>query len=190
MFSPSIWYPPQIPITGVPSRRCSITPSAMPLSRIHSRSETVVLEPGSTIRSGLPISSLLPTNRSRTRGSRSRGSKSSKLAIRGSRTTAMSRYSPESLSCCECAGSSPNESSSGMWMSSNQGMTPTTPTPVRSRSISNPESRRDGSPRNLLMTNAFTRACSSGSRRTIVPTREANTPPRSMSPTMMTGALA
>ena len=69
------------------------------------------------------------------------------------------------------------------------GTTPTTGTPPRSSSIRIPGARMDTSPRNLLMINPFTRLRSDSSRRSCVPSSCANTPPRSISPAISTGAF-
>ena len=70
------------------------------------------------------------------------------------------------------------------------GTTPTTGLPVMSSICRNPGSKIETSPRNLLMTRPLTIAFSSSSSSINVPASEAKTPPRSMSPTSSTGALA
>ena len=70
------------------------------------------------------------------------------------------------------------------------GTTPSTGLPVRSVRKLSPGLSSAMSPRNLFTTNAATLARSSGSSSSIVPTKEAKTPPRSMSPTRSTGASA
>ena len=63
------------------------------------------------------------------------------------------------------------------------GITPTHTFPSRSSIIRTPGSSNARSPRNLLIANPSTRARSSGSSSSTVPSSDANTPPRSMSPT-------
>ena len=68
------------------------------------------------------------------------------------------------------------------------GTTPMTGLPVKSSSCVRPGRRISTSPRNLLMMRPRIRACSSSSSSLTVPYSDANTPPRSMSPTSRTGA--
>ena len=89
---PSIWKPPHTPRTtgGEAVRRRACIASSSPLSRTHSRSATVDLVPGSTIRSGSPNVEGWSTKRTATPPSTRRGSKSVKFDSRGSRSTTTS----------------------------------------------------------------------------------------------------
>ena len=69
MVLPNIWLPPQTPITGVPWAANFLISSAKPVSRKYVKSANVFLEPGRIIKSGLPITSPGPTNRTDTSGS-------------------------------------------------------------------------------------------------------------------------
>ncbi len=80
--------------------------------------------------------------------------------------------------------------SSSSTSTSVQGTTPTTGMPTFSSIIRSPGSSMRTSPRNLLMIMPLMRARSSGSSSMMVPYSDANTPPRSMSPTSSTGASA
>ena len=108
-----------------------------------------------------------------------------KLEMRGRRTTAASSGFP-----ARRAEKREDRLSSSSRSRSSQGTTPSTGTPVRASSWVRPGRRMSTSPRNLLMMVPFTMARSSGSSRATVPYREANTPPRSMSPASSTGAPA
>jgi len=71
-----------------------------------------------------------------------------------------------------------------------KGTTPRTGTWVRSAISSGSGSRSARSPRNRLISVALTSFRSWGSKSSIVPSSEAKTPPRLISPTRITEALA
>src|SRR4030095_17024474 len=75
----------------LPSAPARWIAQAKPVSKSHRRSEAVPLLPGTTMRSAPRSSSAPRTKRTATPGSAARGSKSSKLEMSGSRTTATSR---------------------------------------------------------------------------------------------------
>ena len=157
-----------------------------PWARRWSRSAIVALVPGIRTRSaspgrGCPAS----TMRSVTPGSADSGSRSSKLAIRLSRGTTILNapaVGPEARSSTSSAGR--------RQASSNQGTRPRAGQPVRVAISSIPASNRLGSPRNRFTAKPLIRAASPSLRTACVPTICAMTPPRSMSPTRMTGMSA
>ena len=159
--------------------------SAIPRSRSHRRSVVVDLLPGKTTRSAPSRSPARSTKRTTTPRSLSSGRKSSWLEVSGNRTTAIS-ISSSRARLRRARSSSETESSSAMRRSGRYGRTPRTGTAVRASRKRSPGSRSVRSPRNLLIKKAPTRARSSGSRSSSVPTNAAKTPPRSMSPTRMT----
>ena len=148
--------------------------------------------PGSTTRSASASSAATRANRTRTPGSAASASMSVKLLIRGSRTTLTRSTSFPRGGPSDAGGpaSSASESSASSHNRSVQGIIPNGMRPVSSCSIPTPGSSSSGAPRNLLITNPATSAWSAGSSRARVPCSAANTPPRSMSPTTITGRCA
>jgi len=88
--SPSIWYPPQIPMTGTPRPAALWIFAARPLSFSHFRSAIVFLVPGKMTRSGVPNSSVRLTYRTENASTQESAPKSVKLEILGNRITAIS----------------------------------------------------------------------------------------------------
>ena len=143
----------------------------------------VFLLPGMTIRSGFFSSFVRVIYRTATPGTRSSGAKSVKLEMRGKRMTAIS----SNAACCPACSRSDRLSSSSI-SRCRYGTTPTNGICSRCSIISSPGFKIFTSPRNLLTISPLMRACSSGCNKATVPYNEANTPPRSMSPTSKTGA--
>ncbi len=161
---------------------------SQPACRNAARSARVAFEPGRMMRSascgiawpGSTMTSEMP-------GSAESGSRSSKLAMRGRRGTATSKGPPEDA----VLRSSARESSAGSRAAlAKKGIGPRQGTPVRSAIRRWPSANRVGSPRKRLIRVARISAASAGSQTAKVPTNEAMTPPRSMSPMRMTGTLA
>ena len=194
---PSIWYPPQSPMTRPPERACEMTSWSHPSDRRNARSPRVDFVPRSTTTSASRGSGEPGGTKAKsTPGSIRRGSTSSKLAIRERRGATMRIGSPapvapagrppppgrRSRTTASSGGSRPAASS--------HGMTPRQGQPARRSMSRTPSSKRAGSPRNLLIAKLLTIAASAGSRTARVPTTEAMTPPRSMSARRHTGTCA
>ena len=86
--SASIWYPPQMPSTGRPAAARESTAWSRPRERIHSRSDNVARDPGSTTRSARATTSGSAVTRTSTPGSAANASTSVALETLGNRTTA------------------------------------------------------------------------------------------------------
>ena len=114
---------------------------------------------------------------------RSSGAKSVKFEMRGRRMTAKSNSAGV---CLDCRRS--DRLSSSSMSTCRYGITPTNGIGSLSCIMSRPGLRMSTSPRNLLIMRPLMRFCSSGCNSATVPYSEANTPPRSMSPTSSTGA--
>ncbi len=185
-----------MPSVTVPRRRAPSRARSRPRPRNHSRSATVALVPGSTTRSGSPTDAPSLTKRRPTAGSRASASRSVKLAMRGTMTTATSRAAvvvEPGRAEAVAPGRRParaRESSASRATSWTHGSTPTVGTPQRRSRSASPVPSRAGSPRNLLTTKALTRALSADGSSSTVPYSEAKTPPRSMSPTTKAGKPA
>ena len=148
------------------------------------RSAMVDLEPGRRMRSASPGRGVPgQMRRSSTWGSAARGSRSSKLAMRGRMGTAMRMGPPVGAVGARARASSAGRRRAG----SKKGTRPMGRQPVWSAMVAMPSAKRVGSPRKRLTMKAFIRAASAGSRTACVPTRLAMTPPRSMSPMRTTG---
>jgi len=119
-----------------------------------------------------------------TSGSFTNGSRSSKLAIRFKRGTAILNAPPGRVEMSMISSAGRRHASA------NQGRVPRSFHPVRAAISAAPSAKRVGSPRNLLTRKALMRAWSSLARTAWVPTNCAITPPRSMSPTITTGRFA
>ena len=122
-----------------------------------------------------------------TSGSSRNGSRSSKLAIRGviGQAIVTPRARPAVGRSRITASSLGRRTASG-----SQGTTPYPLHPLRASIARYPSSNSAGSPRNLLIRKPDIIAASAGSITERVPTIAAITPPRSMSPTRMTGTSA
>ena len=145
----------------------------------------VDLLPGKMIKAASPGSgwpcSMISTV---TFGSATSGSKSSKLAIRPRRGTAILTSPPGrvAMSIMSSAGN--------FHASANHGNTPRLRQPVPCLIAVMPSSKSVTSPRNLLIAKPVMRSRSSDDKTTWVPTICAITPPRSISPINTTGTFA
>ena len=121
-----------------------------------------------------------------TPGSDAMASKSVALEIRGNRIAATRSVPARPGNRGHFAKASASSESSHTW--SSHGTTPKHRNPVRRVSSSSPGSSTDWSPRNLLMRYPASSARSESSTIPQWPKIDANTPPRSMSPTSSVGS--
>ena len=148
---PSIWKPPQIPSTAPPRRACATTASARPRSRSQARSATVDRVPGSTTTSAPDSARGLSANTTSSPGSRQSASRSVKLEMRGSTTTA-TRVRSTSGDGAAARSRSASASSLSSHSPGSHGSTPSTGRPVTRSSVSRPGRSSPTSPRNLFTT--------------------------------------
>ena len=185
MVVPSIWKPPQRPSTLPPRRTWAARSTSHPWARKNSRSAMVALVPGMITRSATGMGEPGGTIWTSTSGSSFSGSTSSKLAMRLSIGTATRRAPPEGPSPSSTASSAGSRTRS--W---HQVTTPIDGQPVRVCTSRMPLLNRSTLPRNLLMRKPWMSARSDSDSTTLVPTSEAMTPPRSISPARITGTPA
>ena len=161
---------------------------SQPCARRKARSGIVALEPGRMTRSQSGSSSPGRTSTRLTPGSSFSGSKSSKLAMRGSSGTAMVARpgSRRAEGWASATASSAGSRAAG----ANHGTRPSARQPLCASMSRMPASNKVGSPRNLLTRKPRTCAASSAAITAFVPTICAITPPRSMSPISTTGIWA
>ena len=193
MVSQSIWNPPQMPISGSPRAARFSSTSSSPRSRNHLRSATVDFVPGNTTRSARATTDGSTVHCTCTPGSQASASISVALDTRGKRMAATDNVSVPSGAFAgptDAPATVPSESSASIHSPGINGTTPSTGTPVYSRTTSNPGVNSETSPRNLLTIKPVIRARSSALRIACVPTKCASTPPRSMSPATTTGKSA
>jgi len=146
----------------------------------HARSPRVFLLPGRMIKSAGGIGSPWRTKRRSTSGCARSASKSVWLLMRGRLGTTTRNAPVEACTACTASSASRNRQCK-------YGSTASTGLPVCCSSHSRPGSSSLMSPLKRLITKPMVRARSLSDRHDKVPTRWANTPPRSISATRITG---